>query len=206
MTQLNLFDVLFLLGGVFAILLGMMRGNGRETLHTFVFAAALGVGWLFLRSGTPATTPEELARLVVSISFYAFAMYVLSWALMGLLAPFILDGHDVGLRGRFWAGAQAMMKLVGIVLGVNLWYALHSTTPVWERLQPLPPLVRESVVVNLSDRLTEDVHRWLAAQGLATYPFASQDTASLSTELPAERIPSQTLERMVDTPSPQDNE
>jgi hypothetical protein len=193
MTQLNLFDALFLIGGLFAILLGMMRGNGRETLHTFVFAAALGAGWLFLRSGAPPATPEELARLVISISFYCFAMYVFSWALMGLLAPFILDGNDVGLRGRFWAGAQAMIKLVGIVLGVNLWYALQSAMPVWERLQPLPPLVRESVVVNLSDRLTEDLHRWLANNGLVTYQFAPQGEAPAPTGLE----PAQPLEPMV---------
>lgn len=197
MTQLNLFDALFLIGGLFAILLGMLRGNGRETLHTFIFALALFAGWLFLRSGAPATTPEELARLVVSISFYAFAMYVFGWALMGLLAPFILDGGDVGLRGRFWAGAQAMVKIVGIVLGVNLWYAMQSSAPVWERLQPLPPMLRESVVVNLSDRLTEDLHRWLAQQNLATYQFAPQGETPAPTGLST----SGTLERMADTPS-----
>ncbi len=173
MTQLNLFDSLFGLALVGAILLGIMRGNGRETLHTFLFTCSMLVGWLFLRSGELPATQAELARLVVMVGFYAMAMYVFCWALMGVLAPFMLDGLPSGLRSRFWAGAQAILKLILVILGVNLWYATHSFTPVWERLQPLPALLRDSVLINLSDRLTEDTHRWLARQNFVTYQYVS---------------------------------
>lgn len=173
MTQINLFDSLFGLALVMGVLLGCLRGNGKETLHTFLFGLSLLAGWLFLRSGELPTTQAEIARLTVGIGFYAFAMYIFCWALMGVLAPFMLDSMPAGFRSRFWAGAQAILKLALIILGVNLWYATHSQTPVWERLQPLPPLLRDSTFISLSDRVTEDAHRWLAGQNFLTYQYTS---------------------------------
>jgi hypothetical protein len=173
MNPINLFDSLFGLALVGAILLGIMRGNGRETLHTFLFGLSLLAGWLFLRSGELPTTQVELARLAVGIGFYSLAMYVFCWALMGILAPFMLDGIPAGIRSRFWAGAQAICKLMLVILGINLWYATHSSAPVWERLQPLPPLLRGSTFIALSDRVTDDTHRWLAAQNFLTYQYTS---------------------------------
>jgi uncharacterized membrane protein required for colicin V production len=199
MVQPNLFDVLFGVGLIFAILLGMTRGNGRETLHTFIFGLALLAGWLFLRVGAMPGTQEELARLLISISFYAFAMYIFSWALMGLLAPFMLDNSIIGIRGRFWAGAQALIKLALVVLGINLWYATHSIMPVKERLQPLPPLLRESVLINLSDRFTEDTHRWLAAQKFVVYQYAPEGTIPPAHNMDAEPTTEPTPEPTIPT-------
>jgi hypothetical protein len=174
MNHINLFDSLFGISLVFAIFLGMLRGNGRETLHTFLFGLAMLAGWLFLRSGDLPSTQEDLARLVVSIGFYAMAMYIFCWALMGVLAPFMLDsGVTAGIRSRFWAGAQALVKLALVVLGVNLWYAAYSVLPVWERLQPLPPLLRDSTFIAVSDKVTDDTHRWLASQRFMGYQYDS---------------------------------
>ncbi len=173
MSQINLFDSLFGLALVMGIFIGIMRGNGRETLHTFLFGLSLLAGWLFLRSGEMPATQAELARLTVGIGFYTMAMYIFCWALMGVLAPFMLDSVPAGIRSRFWAGAQAIVKLVLIVLGVNLWYATHSVAAPWERLQPLPPLLRDSTFIALSDRVTDDTHRWLAAQNFLTYQYTS---------------------------------
>jgi len=173
MSHPNLFDALFGLALLLGVLLGCRHGNGKETLHTFLFGLSLLAGWLFLRSGELPTTQAELARIAVGIGFYAFAMYVFCWALQGVLAPLMLDGLPVGLRSRFWAGAQAIVKLLLIVLGVNLWYAAHSTATVGARLTPLPPLLHEAILIKLSDRLTEDTHRWLARHDFIAYQYTS---------------------------------
>lgn len=172
--HLNLFDTVFAAALVLSILAACLRGSAREMLHALLFGLGLLGGWLFLRAAPLPETQVEIGRLATSIGFYVMVTYMLTWGLMRMLAPLMLDSAPVGLRSRFWAGALATVKLCGAVFGVNLWYAVHSLEPYGQRIAYMPPFVQDSLLIRLSDKATDDLHRWLARQSFARYQFDDQ--------------------------------
>lgn len=56
-----------------------------------------------------------------------------------------------------------------MVFGLNLWFAVHNEKVHPERLNDLPAILRDSVAVQLSDKFTEDLYRWLASRNILTY-------------------------------------
>ena len=178
--QLNLLDAGFILLILAALFGAIGRGLAREMLHSVLLAAAIVAGWMYLREQPLPVTQPEIARLVVPILGFMLAIYAFLWAIMRGLAPLVLSEGPVGLRSRFWAGGLAIAKIATLMLGLNLWFAVHSPYGPPHRLQSLPLLLQDSKIVQMSDRLTERLYLNLAAQGYLTYQ------KSTPTEAPAE--------------------
>jgi hypothetical protein len=108
--------------------------------------------------------------MLINIAFYLLAGYVLTWGMMKVLGPILLSEERViGMRSRFWAGALAMLKIVGVILGMNLWFAIHSPDAHPLRLKALPSVLQESELIQLSDKTTDDIYRWLAQNKILDY-------------------------------------
>lgn len=192
MNQPNLVDALLALGILSSILSACFRGLSREMLHTVLFMVAVAAGYLFWRDTTLPTTQPEVAKMAVSGAFFLAAVYAMMWGGMKILAPLMIGGqHDLGLRSRFWAGALSMVKLAAAIIGLNLWFAVHSPDAHPLRLNSLPEMARDSMLIQLSDAVTEDVYRYLAQQNLLDYQKfterpatqSEQDKANLETLL-----------------------
>lgn len=170
LPPLNLFDAFASVALVATVLSACHRGLAREALHTVMFMIMVGVGLIFLKGQTMPKTPEELEKAVISAAFYLGAMYVLMWGAMKVVTPFILAPEHVhSFRSRFWAGALSILKLAICIFGLNLWFAIKSPDAHPLRLQTFPELVQESLLVQLSDRETDRLYRWLAEQKLLDY-------------------------------------
>lgn len=169
MPQPTLLDAFILLALVGSVLSACHRGLAREMLHTVMFGVMVVVGYFFLKDTEIPKTPPELAKVMISCSFYLAAMYVFMWGAMKVLSPLILSHHIVGIRSRFWAGALSALKLAVSILGLNLWFAIQSPDAHPLRLEAFPLMVRESVLVQLSDRKTDEIYRWLASQNILDY-------------------------------------
>lgn len=164
--QPNILDAFIIIAAIGTVLGACHRGLGREMLHTVLLAVMITLGAFFMSDTPLPTSPHELGKLAMSAGFYLIVMYGFMWGVMKLTSPLILRFEHVGLRSRFWAGALAMVKLVVLVLGLNLWYAIKSPDAHPLRLQVLPGLVKDSMVVQISDRWTDDIYKWLAAEGM----------------------------------------
>lgn len=167
--QPTLLDIAILLFLILNILGACHRGLGRETLHTFIFALLVAFGYVMFRTSSPTETAEQISFWVVNSSYYLITAYVLTWAALKVLGPLILGPQSVGVRSRFWAGALSILKLATVILGLNLWFAMHAEHPHPKRLETLPAVMQSSVAVRVSDKLTEDLYRWLAAHNIVEY-------------------------------------
>lgn len=170
LPPLNLLDAFIIVSLVGSVFSACHRGLAREVMHTIMFGIMVGVGILFLKDMDLPKSQEELTKLVISSAFYLGAMYVFMWGAMKLLAPFIMaPDHAFSIRSRFWAGALSIFKLSACILGLNLWFAVHSPDAHPLRLQAFPEMVRNSLVVQLSDKKTDELYRWLAEQKILDY-------------------------------------
>ncbi len=167
--QPTLLDVAIGLFLILNILGACHRGLGREMLHTFIFVLLVVFGYVMFRSSTPMETAQQISFWVVNSSYYLITAYVLTWVGIKVLSPIILGPQSVGLRSRFWAGALSIAKLATVILGLNLWFAMHSQHPHPKRLEALPPIMQSSVAIHISDKLTEDLYHWLAANNVVEY-------------------------------------
>lgn len=168
LPPLTLLDAAILLAALLSVLSACRRGIAREMLHTVLFGAMLLIGYLLLR-GQPAPDQSNLAFWVANISYYVVTAYALTWLVLTVTSPLVMGPHEVGYRSRFWAGALSLVKVAAMILGVNLWFAVHSPFAHPARLQSLPHVMQDSIVVQQSDALTEQIYLWLAGQGMLTY-------------------------------------
>ena len=168
MNQLNLLDIAFLVFTGASVLLACSRGLGKEMLHTLLFFATLTGAYFFFQT-QPISDTESIVKMLLNFGYFAISSYFITWVVMKFVAPVFLDGRPAGVRGRFWAGGLALVKIVGLALGLNLWYAVHSVDAHPQRLNPLPVAMRESVLVQVSDSTTEEFYKYLASKGFLTY-------------------------------------
>lgn len=167
-NQLNLFDLLFIAFTGLSVLTACWRGLGKEMLHTLLFAATLAGAYFFFQTQEISDT-TSVVKMLLNFGYFAISSYFITWAVMKFVAPVFLDGRQAGIRGRFWAGGLALFKVLALALGLNLWYAVHSIDAHPMRLNPLPQVMRESVLVQLSDSTTEEIYKQLAAKGWLSY-------------------------------------
>ncbi len=167
--QPTLLDVAIGLFLILNILGACHRGLGREMLHTFIFALLVAAGYVMFRNSSPMESAEQISFWVVNSSYYLITAYVLTWIGIKVLSPIILGPQNVGLRSRFWSGALSIAKLATVILGLNLWFAMHSEAPHPKRLESLPPIMQSSLAIRISDKLTEDLYHWLAANNVVEY-------------------------------------
>lgn len=169
MNDLLAFDwlvIVTLLGATFA---ACGRGLGKETLHTLLYLGTLVAGYLYLSAQTAPIDAAATATMLVNLGYYVGTVYILTWVVMRVGAPLILDGGPLGTRSRFWAGMLCLIKLIATILGLNLWLAVHSPDAHPLRLNQLPPFLRDSTIVQLSDAVTEDIYQWTASKGWLDY-------------------------------------
>lgn len=169
MNQPTLIDVAIMLALVGSVLGACHRGIGREMLHTVMFAILVAVGYVLFKNQSEASSANDVVFWLVNSTYYMITAYVLTWVGMKVLAPLILGGESLGLRSRFWAGVLCMAKLATVILGLNLWFAMNSPDVHPKRLNALPALMRDSVIVQLSDKFTDDLYRWLASKQMVEY-------------------------------------
>jgi hypothetical protein len=168
--QPTLIDAVILFALIGTVLSACHRGLAKEMLHTVMFALMVAVGIFFMRDDiAKAQTLEELSKVVITCAFYLGAIYVFMWGLMKVVAPLILSHELVGVRSRFWAGALSLAKVLAVVLGLNLWFAVQSNYAHPARLAQFTPVIRDSVLINLSDKTTDDLYRWLASNDFLEY-------------------------------------
>lgn len=166
---LTAMDWVFVAVGLGVVYSACQRGLGRETLHSILFVLAMMGGIIFLQNQPKVETKEAAAHLLVNFSYYVVTVYVLMWAVLKFGAPLLLDGHSPGFRSRFWGGVLAMAKLVGTMLCLNLWFAMNSPDAHPLRLNPLPAVLRDAKLIQLSDATTDEIYRWLAGKGWLDY-------------------------------------
>lgn len=169
MNSPNMFDLLLIAIALASGLSACHRGLGRETLHTFLFAATAIAGWLFLIDREPPGTKEEVAYVLVNLGYYTLTAYLLTWALLKFGAPLIMAEEEAGIRSKFWAGIMAFAKIGCTLLALNLWFAVYSLDAYPMRQQVLPRVLQESVILRLSDDVTEKIYKFLASKGILEY-------------------------------------
>ena len=169
MNQPTLIDIAIALAILGSVLGACHRGLGREMLHTVMFGIMVTVGYVLFRSQSDAAGPNDVVFWLVNSMYYVITAYVLTWLGMKILSPLVLGFESVGLRSRFWAGILSLVKLTVVLFGLNLWFAVHSPMVHPARLNTLPPLLRDSMLVQLSDKFTEDLYRWLASKNILEY-------------------------------------
>lgn len=170
MVQPSLIDVAIATAILGSVLGACHRGLAREMLHTVIFAILVVIGYvLFRNKAVQATNPEDIIFWLVNSMYYLITAYVLTWVAMKVLAPLVIGRETIGMRSRLWAGILSLTKLAAVVFGLNLWFALHNEQSHPARLESLPPILRESALIRLSDRFTEDLHVWLAKNNLLEY-------------------------------------
>lgn len=179
--QPTLIDVAIGLAILGSVLSACHRGLGREMLHTVMFAIMVAFGYIMFRSQATGTSPDDMVFWLVNSMYYIITAYVLTWIMMKVLSPLIIGREMIGMRSRFWAGVLSLAKLMVVVFGLNLWFAVHSPDVHPKRLNVLPPLLRESLLVQLSDKFTEDLYRWLAGKQILDY-YKSIDRAPTEEE------------------------
>lgn len=175
-------DIAIAIGLVFSVLAACHRGLGREMLHTVLFAIVVAIGYLLFRNAGNAAEDRTVFWLVNS-TYYVITAYILTWVGMKVLSPLMLSGHDSGLRSRFWAGVLSLAKLATVIFGLNLWFALHSPVPHPERIETLPPIMRNSVLIRMADNTTERLYLWLQSNSIVNPVLPSDTKQELETML-----------------------
>ncbi len=166
----TLIDVAIAFAILGSVLGACHRGLGREMLHTVLFAILVTIGYVLFRTqAAQSASPDDVIFWLMNSLYYVITAYVLTWVGMKVLSPLVLGRESVGLRSRFWAGILSLAKLLTVVFGVNLWFAVHSQHVHPDRLESLPPLLQESMLVRTSDRFTEDLYKWLASKNILEY-------------------------------------
>lgn len=168
MNQPSLIDIAIGLALLLSLLGACHRGIGREMLHTVMFAILVSIGYILFKNQQD-NSPSEVVFWVVNSSYYLITAYVLTWVGMKVLSPLVIGTEHVGLRSRFWAGALCLAKLAVVIIGLNLWFAMHTDDPHPKRLEALPAIMQDSQLVRLSDKVTEDVYKWLASKQIVEY-------------------------------------
>jgi hypothetical protein len=188
--QLNLLDAGLLLLMLAAILGAIGRGLAKEMLHTVFLAAAITAAWLYTRNDALPATQPELARLLVPMLGFVLAAYAFMWAVVRFGSVLIINtDHAPDARSRFWAGALALTKVLTLMLGLNLWFAVKSPYGPPLRLASVPTIMQQSRVVNISDHLTERLYRFLAQEGFLTYQKIVEEAPQPAAAKPDDRIP-----------------
>ncbi|PZP38761.1 MAG: hypothetical protein DI585_06400 [Pseudomonas fluorescens] len=166
-----LIDVLIALVLLTSILAACHRGLGKEMLHTVLFTIVVVIGYVLFRNSmeTDESDVNTTVFWLVNSTYYLITAYVLTWIGMKVLSPLILGQEQVGLRSRFWAGIISLTKLLAVIIGLNLWFAVHSPAPHPQRLTALPKVMQESTLVFISDKFTNDLYLWLASKDILTY-------------------------------------
>lgn len=166
----TLIDVAIALAVLGSVLGACHRGLGREMLHTVMFGIMVTIGYVLFRTqAAQATSPNDVIFWLMNSLYYVVTAYVLTWVFMKVMSPLVLGRETIGMRSRFWAGILSLAKLAAVVFGVNLWFAVHSEQVHPDRLESLPPLMQQSMLVRLSDRYTEDLYKWLASKNMLEY-------------------------------------
>lgn len=167
--QPTLIDIAIALFLLLNILGACHRGLGREMLHTVIFLLLVAFGYIMFRTSGPVESVNEVAFWVVNSSYYLITAYVLTWVGLKIFSPLVLGPQNVGFRSRFWAGSLSIIKLATVILGLNLWFAMHTESPHPKRLEILPTVMQTSTAIRISDKLTEDLYMWLAAKNIVEY-------------------------------------
>jgi hypothetical protein len=188
--QLSLLDAGLLLLMLAAILGAIGRGLAKEMLHTVFLAATITAAWLYTRNNGLPTTQPELVKLLVPMLGFILAAYAFLWAVVRFGSLLIINtDHAPDARSRFWAGALALTKVLALMLGLNLWFAVKSPLGPPLRLASLPAIMQQSKVVNISDHLTERLYRYLAQEGFLTYEKTVEEAPQPASAKPDDRIP-----------------
>lgn len=195
MNQPTLIDIAIGLALFGSMLAACHRGIGREMLHTVMFGILVVVGYVMFRTQAQESGPDDVIFWLVNSMYYLITAYVLTWAAMKVLSPLVIGHETIGLRSRFWAGMLSLIKIGVVIMSLNLWFAVHSADAHPKRLNSLPPILRDSMLVQLSDKFTEDFHRWLASHNLLEYHKTLDRKPTPEEEREAE------LERMTGVPS-----
>jgi uncharacterized membrane protein required for colicin V production len=191
--DLTLLDWVLGLALLVSVLAACHRGLGREMLHTVLFGIAVAAGYVLFRTQAQLAgqgTQAEVAFWVMQSIYYLISSYVLTWAVMKLLGPLIIGWEEVGIRSRFWAGIVSMVKLGAVIFGLNLWFAVHSPDPSPQRLLSLPLMMQDSVLIQLSNALTDDAYAWLVQNNVMAPPAA--DAAAVPPPLAPDEVPTPT--------------
>lgn len=188
--QLSLLDAGLLLLMLAAILGAIGRGLAKEMLHTVFLAATITAAWLYTRNDGLPTTQPELVKLLLPMLGLILAAYAFLWAVVRFGSLLIINtDHAPDARSRFWAGALALTKVLALMLGLNLWFAVKSPLGPPLRLASLPTIMQQSKVVNISDHLTERLYRYLAQEGFLTYKKTVEEAPQPGSAKPDDRIP-----------------
>ena len=188
--QLNLLDAGLLLLMLAAILGAIGRGLAKEMLHTVFLAAAITAAWLYTRNDVLPATQAELAKLLVPMLGFVLAAYAFLWAMVRFGSVLIINTeHTPDARSRFWAGALALIKVLALMLGLNLWFAVKSPYGPPLRLASVPTIMQQSKMVNISDHLTERLYRYLAQESFLTYEKTIEEAPKPASTKPDDRIP-----------------
>lgn len=169
MNQPTLIDVAIALAILGSVLGACHRGLGREMLHTVMFAIMVAIGYVLFRTQGETSAEHDVVFWLVNSMYYVITAYVLTWVGMKVLSPLVIGHENVGLRSRFWAGMLSLTKLGFVLFGLNLWFAIHSPDVHPARLNTLPPILRDSMLVQLSDKFTEDLYKWMAGKNILDY-------------------------------------
>ena len=169
MNQPTLIDAIIGLAILGSVLSACHRGLGREMLHTVMFAIMVAIGYVLFRADVAQGATNDVVFWLMNTLYYLVTAYVLTWVMMKVLSPLIIGHEAIGLRSRFWAGVMSLLKLGAVIFGLNLWFAVHSPDAHPKRLNVLPPLLRDSMMVQLSDKFTDDLYRWLATKNVLEY-------------------------------------
>ena len=188
--QLSLLDAGLLLLMLAAILGAIGRGLAKEMLHTVFLAATITAAWLYTRNDGLPTTQPEFAKLLVPMLGFILAAYAFLWVVVRFGSLLIINtDHVPDARSRFWAGALALTKVLTLMLGLNLWFAVKSPHGPPLRLASVPTIMQQSKVVNISDHLTERLYRYLAQEGFLTYEKTVEEAPQPASAKPDDRIP-----------------
>lgn len=165
LPSLTLLDAAILLACLLSVLGAIHRGIAKEMVHTVLFGLLVIGGYVTMQS-MPAPSADNLSFWVSNISYYLITAYALTWVIMTVVAPLMLGRHEIGYRSRFWAGVVSIVKIAAVVLGLNLWFAVHSPYAYPAREQSLPEVMQDSVVIQHTDAVTETLYQWLVAHNL----------------------------------------
>lgn len=169
----NLFDLILATVLLASVLGACMRGLGQEVFHTILFGLALVAGYMVFQFPVGVQSPDIAAGWFKNTLYFVMTAYVMTWALMHTIAPILL-GHAHGaptLRVRFWGGALNLAKVMTVIAGTSLWYAMHTPLPSPQRLEPLPQLMREGLLTAFIDRQVDGWGDWLVDNRMVERPL-----------------------------------
>jgi hypothetical protein len=189
--QLTLFDWILAAAAAGAALHAVQRGLGKELLHTFLLLIGITAGVFYLHDKAQPTDGAAVAARFVNLGWYLLGLYVLAWVFIRTFGMVFIGDYYGGWRTKFWGGILALTKVICLVLGFMVAYAVASPLPSPDRLLVLPHMIAESSLMNIADVESDGMYKALVAGGwvsdankLPTAVTAPADEQPSATTLP----------------------